>query len=240
MRKLLSFSALGILMLLITAEVSLAADSPSLYVYLPTDIRPIAFQKQLQSHFPGVQVTVFGRIRDFQKNIKKKPPNAVLSPGPVVELQKGMTSAVQGIRAGRKDEKYVLLSIGGEVDAKTVGGKVIGILDLLGRKRMGAFVAKILNSSKAPKLKRVTRIEDLLRVLQFKLAQAILVSERNAKALQKASKLDLQIKPVTGMKVGLPVIAFVKGKESKEIVKAAQKLKGDINVTMGVERWNKL
>ena len=56
------------------------------------------FKKMLNSAIPDVDVTVFGRIKDFQKNIKKQPPDAVLSYRPVIDNETGVSIGLQGTK----------------------------------------------------------------------------------------------------------------------------------------------
>ena len=43
-----------------------AADGPSIFVFLPNDMRARAFEKLLATAMPGVDITVFGRLRIFK------------------------------------------------------------------------------------------------------------------------------------------------------------------------------
>ena len=152
----------GVLVSQIGVESVQAQDKPSLFVYLPTDVRPNVFQKMLNSAMPEVDITVFGRVRDFQKNLKKQPPDAVLSYRPVIDNEKGVSIGLQGTNKGNADESYVLVSVGKTVEPAADKQLVIGVVDLLGRKKMTSFVSALLSAAKAPKLKRVSKPEDLL------------------------------------------------------------------------------
>ena len=219
---------------------ALAADKPSLFVYLPTDVRPNAFQKMLNSAIPTVDVTVFGRIKDFQKNIKKQPPDAVLSYRPVIDNETGVSVGLQGTNKGSQEESYVLISVGQNVEFTEGKQLTIGVVDLLGRKKMPKFVSKLIPDAKSPKVKRVSKPEDLLSLLQFKVADAVLVPAKDVKAFKSKSQLDLQVTPVSGAKVGLPALGFLSETNKKMIQTAVKKLQGKVQDIMRVNSWRAL
>ena len=63
---------------------------------------------------------------------------------------------------------------------------VIGVVDILGRKKMPNFVSEIVNTK--TKVKRVAKPEDLLSLLQFKMVDAILLPKAGYDQLK--SKTD--------------------------------------------------
>jgi len=230
----------GLVISQVTPSAAQAADKPSMFVYLPTDIRPNAFQKMLNSAIPGVNITVFGRVKDFQKNIKKQPPDAILSYRPVIDNEQGISIGLQGTNKGSQDESYVLISVGQNVELKADQQLTIGVVDLLGRKKMPNFVSKLVQATQKPKIKRVSKPEDLLSLLQFKVADAVLVPENDVKAFKAKSKLDLQVTPVSGARVGLPALGFLSDTNKKMIQTAVKKLQGKVQDIMRVNSWRAL
>ena len=219
---------------------ALAADKPSLFVYLPTDVRPNAFQKMLNSAIPSVDITVFGRIKDFQKNIKKQPPDAVLSYRPVIDNESGVSIGLQGTNKGNQDEEYVLISVGKNVEFADGKKLTIGVVDLLGRKKMPKFVSKLIPAANSPKVKRVSKPEDLLSLLQFKVADAVLVPANDVNTFKSKSQLDLQVTPLSGAKVGLPALGFLSDTNKKMIQTAVKQLQGKVQDIMRVNSWRAL
>ena len=227
--------ALGLMVTAVAFTAHAQSDKPTIFVYLPTDIRPNAFQKMLEESAPNVAVTVFGRIRDFQKNLKGTPPDAVLAAHPVIE-DLSLPIGMQGKAGGAVDEQYVLVSVGQEVDLAKAD-LVIGTVDLLGRKKMGGFVNKLIGRADGTKLKRVTKREDLLSLLQFKVADAILLRESSLESFKGKSKLDLKVKRVEGARVGLPAVGFLPDARTKEVKDAVGKFTGELNAIIGVTGW---
>jgi len=215
------------------------APTPRVFVYLPTDIRPRAFQKLLGTNFTGVEVTVFGRVRDFQKNLKKNPPDAVLSYRPVLDTMSAVVTGYQGAVGAAVSESYVLLTVGKKIDI-TNPGTVIGVVDILGRKEMGKFVSTVLGVSNKLKLKRVTKTEDLLPLLQFSAADAILIPKSSVDGFRKKSKLELAVELESPTKVGFPAIGFLPKARKALIEGAVGKLPAQVNAIIGVKRWNRL
>lgn len=213
--------------------------TPRVFVYLPTDVRPRAFQKLLETNLSGIEVTVFGRVRDFQKNLKKDPPDAVLSYRPVLDSVAAIAPGFQGMVGEAASESYILLTVGKEIDVNNPS-TVIGVVDILGRKEMGKFVATVLGVPTKFKIKRVTKTEDLLPLLQFSAADAILIPKSSVDSIRKKSKLELTVKLESPTKVGFPAVGFLPNARKKAIEGAIKKLPAQVNAVIGVKRWNRL
>ena len=78
-------------------------------------------------------VTAFGRFRDFDEAVGARRPDAVLALQPLLASY-NVPVLLQGQRAGQDWEPYVLLAR--EVLEGPVNGKLIGVVDLLGRKEL--------------------------------------------------------------------------------------------------------
>ena len=81
---------------------------------------------------------------------------------------------LQGTLDGSAFEEYLVLSEV-EIQPSELGSLAIGCIDLVGRKKLPAFVASLLALSKEPEVLRVTKVEDLLQLLQFQRVRAILI-----------------------------------------------------------------
>ncbi len=71
------FRFVAMLGCLLASAVSIAESS--LYVFIPTDIRANVLQEQLSSVCPDLKVLVFGRGKDFRKEVAKVQPEAIIS-----------------------------------------------------------------------------------------------------------------------------------------------------------------
>ena len=209
-----------------------ASDEPSVFVFLPNDLRARAFEKLLSSAMPGVNITVFGRLKDFQNNIKKSPPDAVLTLRDVLEEQTGISSVLQGSEGGKTQEPYVLVSV--DSRANIEGDSVIGVVDILGRKKMPAFVNKVVNTK--TKVKRVAKPEDLLSLLQFKMVDAVLIPKASFRSLEAKTELNLVVSDAPGA-VFLPALGFLSTNHEAKLSSAVKKLGGEVSKLIRVSSW---
>ena len=202
---------------------------PRLLVFVPADIPPTALQKQLVNAIPAADITVFGRFRDLEVALGKKP-DAVLTLGPVL-LAKGLRSTIAGKNAGSSTEPYVLLAIGRQVAPDRLAS--VGAVDLMGRQGMKELLSRLLGTM--PRVERVTKYEDLLPLLQFGSAEAVLLPERLLSTFRARSKLDLQASRVRDG-VGLPALAVL-SPEGASLVWSVKTLALSISKQMGVQQW---
>ncbi len=219
---------------LLSPSPGAAQGNPVLYVFLQTSIKPNALQKLLKKHLTNVDITVFGRFRDFEKGIKAGNHDAVLALPPVLEAQK-LKVTLRGMRSSKDSVPYVLMSNGAPIDKNALAGKMFGVVDILGRKRMAKFVGGVLGLGSTPKIKSVTKTEDLLPLLQFKIADALLLPENDADSLKQKSQMSLVITK-TGASIGLPAVAC-NASQGAEICKLIGSLNAGVNRQMGVESW---
>lgn len=203
----------------------------TLHVYLPLDVSPRALEKGLVAGLPGVTITVFGRYKDFERAVERDHPDAVMSLRPVLEARK-LRPALQASAGGKPSETYVTMVVGG---ITTLVGKSIGAVDLMGRKDTTTFFARLL-SLPDPKLTWVTKTEDLLPLLQFQTAEAVLLPKRSVSSLKSKSSLNLTTTGLPTIEVGLPALAFT-GPGGASIGDGIRKLPKELNLMIGVDQW---
>jgi hypothetical protein len=138
-----------------------------LAVFAPEAGRPVQLQTLLQQSVPGVNVTVYGRIADLTSDLAARPPDAILAPRPVLE-QSGVRVDLQGRAHGTDTEAWLRVTVGGRQGGDNA--RVIGLLDLVGRRRLAAFAAKLLDLKDEPLVAGATKPEDLLAMLELDLA----------------------------------------------------------------------
>lgn len=221
----------GLLLMLI--GVADTAHAQTLYVYLHTPLKTRALEDLLKQALPGVDVRAFGRLRDFEKEQSKNPADAVLARTPVLE-KLGLKPSIQGQQGGRAEEPLVALSLE-PVEAKSITQLDLGTLDLLGRRSTSEYFGVLLGASGKMSCKRVTKVEDLLPLLQFKSAQAVLVAKRDAEAIRKKTKLDL-VETKLSVGIGLPAFAFPSG-SGGGLEKALLGLPAAVSAKVGVDAW---
>lgn len=226
-----------IALIVVGVMFSLTLAAESLFVFVPTEVRANVMQEKIGSFCKDINITVFGRAKDFHKQIKKNPPNAILSLAPVIEHSSAFNPAVKGLRSGKDDEEYVLVSVDKPIEIGGIASKKIGVVDLLGRKPMSAFVEKLFKTK--VKLKRVTKVEDLLPLITFGSVDAIFVSDSLFNQLKSKSNLNL-VATNLDIKVGL-VSAAMNGEEVKDKLKqCVTAFDNQLNSTLGVDQWRAL
>jgi hypothetical protein len=226
-QELLALSA-GVAAAVLMAEPA-AAQQGKLLVFLHVAMKQRALQTELESALGGIQVTAVGRIGDFERGLQDGV-DAVLSL-PVLLAAFKLSPKLKGVRGGSTEEAYSLVG----VDAEPVPGKItsVGALDLLGRDGTSAFVKGLLNAS--PRIERVSKVEDLLPLLQMQRADAVLLPSRLFAEIKSASKLALFQKEI-GKTVGLPCVASVKP-SGDAIASAISKMPTSAAKKLGVDSW---
>ncbi|MFT5162950.1 MAG: hypothetical protein ACI9FJ_001531 [Alteromonadaceae bacterium] len=217
--------------------LALPVWADNLFVFVPTDVRAKAMQQDISAICPNVTVTVFGRGKDFRKQVKKKPPDAILSLLPVINRSSPFEPVMRGVQQGVTEEEYVLVSVDEPLDITKLGSRKIGVVDLLGRKPMAEFISGLFQSD--IKIKRVTKQEDLLPLLTFGSVDGIFVSERLYMQIKNKSNLNLVFTRLN-IKVGLVSAALATTAAKENIVGCLKKFSGKLNGILGVDQWRVL
>jgi hypothetical protein len=190
----------------------------------------LSFQKLLAQAMPGIQVVAFGRHRDFETGLAESP-DGVLTLEPILRA-KQLRPTVVGSNPSGSTERYALISVGQPVEPGSVTS--VGAVDILGRQGMKEFVAALLGAS--PKIEPVTKVEDLLPLLQLASVDAVLAPERLVRAFQTKSKLDLRATRVPGA-VGLPALSITTA-AGAVLASGIKRLGPQVSAEMGVTRWD--
>lgn len=211
------------------------ATAGKLYVYYPATVRPQVMQQKLSLACPASEVMVFGRYEDFKAKVDADKPDVILTKTPLVSQFAGYSSASKAVAHGKTDEEFVLLSVDTPVDPASVNATtVIGVIDFLGRAGMSDFVKKFLPVE--PSLKRVTKVEDLLPLLTFKMAKAVIVSKDFVPFFKQTSQLKFVETPLPAVSSGIASIAS-KDASAGAIIKSVQGISQPAAIFPGVDSW---
>jgi hypothetical protein len=205
------------------------ASAPKLLVFLHVAIKQRAFQSMLEAALPGIQVMAVGRVGDLERSLQQGQ-DALLSL-PVVLAARGLTPSVRGHRQGAPDERYALVAVDAAPDPGRL--KAVGTLDLLGRDGTTTFVHGLLGAQ--PKIERVTKVEDLLPLLQMQRVDAVLMPARLVPEIKSTSRLNLVPRELT-TKVGLPAVAKT-GAQAVAVLRGIGKLPAATSRSLGVDEW---
>jgi ABC-type amino acid transport substrate-binding protein len=211
------------------------AAHPTVYVLLQLDAKVAVVEKTLADHLPGLTVKVFATYRDFDSAVTGGNPDAVVVIPPVLEAR-GKKATLQGMRAGKDWEPWVLVSVDKPLDG-SLAGKTIGMVDLLGRDGTQAFIGKVVKD-KDFKVKRVAKVEDLVSLLEFSAAQALLVPSSTLAALAKHTRLSLKTRELPEGHVGLPAVAVLNPAANDAVVKAFNGLDAATKAVLGIDAWS--
>lgn len=207
---------------------------PVVQVFLQLDAKSNVIEKTLREQLPELDVTVFGRLRDFDERLASGHPDALLSIGPVLQ-QHGAPPNLQGYRGGKSVESYVLASVNQALEG-TLEGKTIGVVELLGRDGTQSFVNRLLKTTNL-RVKRVAKIEDLLSMLELSAADGIVVSGSTLATLAERSRLVIKVRELPDAAVGLPAVAVLNGAVRELVVKAFQHLDTATMHLLGIDTW---
>jgi hypothetical protein len=214
---------------LLVAGTAQAAGA-RLLVYLHIAVKQRAFQSLLQAGLPGVTTTTVGRIGDFER-VLQQGQDAVLTLPAVLSAQR-LSPGLQGRRGGSAEEAYSLVGNGAPPDPQRV--ERVGTLDLLGREGTDAFVRRVVGNGRV-RTERVTKVEDLLPLLQLQRVDAVVLPSRLFAELKGTSRLPL-VQRELEVKVALPAAASV-GPAGAQVLTAISKLPRDASQLLGVDEW---
>lgn len=226
-RKVLAAAAAAGLSPMLAPQVSHASGA-TLVVFLHLDMKQRALQEVLGSALDGVTVTAVARYGDLERQIAAGA-SALLALGPVLSSVDAKP-VVTGLASGRDTEPYVLL--GKNVPSNGQVRKV-GAVDLLGRKGTNLFVHEVLKSK--VEVERVTKLEDMLRLLQFEMAEAILLPERIVPAMRSKSEIALQTVRAPN-EVALPALAVLTP-AGAIIAEKLKRIPASVRSQLGVDSW---
>jgi len=227
------FQALTAVGILFFCAFSVHAEN--LYVFFPSPLHAKAMQDKLSQALPGIDVTVFGRQADFRKKVSMDGPDAILTKEPVIEHIGSYAIRLRGERGGSILDSYTFLSVEKGVVLSDTKKLSVGVFDLLGRKDMKNLIGKYFKD--LPHLKRISKMEDMLQLLTFNMADAILITEAHVDYYRKLSNLHFVMTPAPGMKIGILALASGKGKDAAQIIKAFTGMDANTKTLLEVDNW---
>jgi len=222
---------------LLAAPVAAAAAEgrPTLYVFVQTDVRSSVLEKALQAKLPALAVTVFGRFRDFEEALASRAPDAVLALAPLLVARKLEPIVLRGVSNGRDVDTFVLVHTDAALEG-SLANRTIGVVDLFGRKGTQDFAASLVKeSSIRPKL--VTRTDDLLSLLQFSAADAVLVPSDLVQTFKERSRLPLHVRTIPGATVERVAVAVLNPVVNEVVTRQLRALDAPTSLMMGIDGW---
>ena len=211
-----------------------AQRAPTLYVFVQSEVKAAPLERALTAKLGGLAITVFGKHRDLEQALSAAPPDALLAAEAVLTKQR-IAPAIEGLRSDKSWEPYVLLFLE-NVTPDSLDGKTVGVVDMLGRDDMQTLVETVLGSKRI-KIKRVSKLEDLLSLLLFSAADAVLAGASAAQLIQQRSRLPLKAKEIMGSRLGLPAVGILNQHARENVTRAVLSMDSTLNRMLGIERW---
>ncbi len=208
-----------------------------LYVFYPSTIRPVLMQQKMAEACPGIQIRVFGRFTDFETQVSADKPDAILTKYPVIMQIGGYSPALKGSRKGKSEESSVLLSVDEKIDLNSISSVSIGIFDILGRDGMKKMCGSYF--SQEPRLRLVSKIEDMLQLLTLNMAKAILIPENHLAYFKELSNLNFAVTPLPNVSTGIIALAVRDGGIAVLSAKALTGMDGKSMAMLEVDKWEK-
>jgi hypothetical protein len=203
-------------------------------VFLPVDVKSGVIEKALQAHMPGLHVVVFGRFRDFESALASHRPDAILALEPLLMAQH-VPAALRGYAEGHDAERYLLVSARAPL-VGSLSGKTVGVVDFLGRDDTQKFMAAALKTPDV-RTKLVTKQEDLLSLLTFSAADAVLIPAAAVKTFAELSRLVFHVRDVPGLQVGLAAVGILRPESRPAVIRAIESLDAVTNRMLGIDLW---
>ena len=235
MIKFNKFFQIAVVLIATVSMPCISEGAEKLYVFFPSVMSAASVQQELISACPGIEITVFGRFKDFEDGVMSHSPDAILTKPDVIGQIGGYNIKLNGTRKGDTEEPYIFLSVNSPVDVSSLSGKSIGVFDILGRKGMEKFIGKFLNP--VPQLQRVSKIEDLLQLLTYNMVEGILIPEVYTDCYKKISKLNFVVTRLPNMKAGILALGVKQGREAALTVKLLTALNEQSVSLLEVDKW---
>lgn len=213
----------------------LAAEKPKLFVFVPSDQKTRTLEKTLRGSMTQLQVTVFGKSRDFERAVSRDNPAAIMALQPQLAAL-GVSAKIKGVQDGGTSEPYVLVSVDSAVSPSALNGETVGALGILSRGGMKELCSRLLGTG-SQKVKTVTKYEDLLPLLQFKSAKAVILPKRLTKVLTERSQLKLVVSSLPGGKVGVAAVGIKDAGAGGTVTSAIKGMDSKSKKYLGVDSW---
>jgi len=228
-----NFSSVLLVTLLVSLKVTSALAGNTLYIYNPSYVKAHTMQKKISTLCPDMQISVYGKAKDFKKQIQLVAPDAAITLPVVIDQYSDYKLLLKGEKSESFEEAYFLVSVDNPVSKADLAGKKIGVIDLLGRKPMAAFIKPLLGDVS---IKRVAKAEDLLSLLNFKVVDALFISASDLESLKKSTQLNLQTTN-TEIHLGLTIIAHRSSAQKSAISNCVAAFDHTVNDYLRVEKW---
>ena len=205
---------------------------PALLIYWP-DKPYRELQRFLGSDLSGIEVTVTQELNTFKQGLRQHP-DAVMA-DPRVLLHQGLPPQLIATQSSADD--YLIASFHQPIALDTLPSITIGIVNELGRRRTSVLAYRIIGH-RTTTFRQVKKSEDLLSLLQFSIAQAVIVRKTEFDWLQNRTrqKLHTTALPPQEAKLG---VALLETEQSPRVALALESMQEKAKRALGVQFWQR-
>lgn len=212
-------------------------NSGALYVFYPSVMRPSVVQQKIVEACGDLKITVFGRFQDFKEKVEADRPGLIITKPEVLQYINNYRVQLAGFRDGRNEEPCLLLSIDRKVDLDSIPEMTIGAVDFLGKSGMEKYMAGLMN--RQVRLNRVVKIEDLLPMLTFNKARAVLAGEGTLEYIRKTTSLKIAVTEIPSCNTGIIVCAVNADTKARTVQKTAEKIRRKTAGLFQIDEWKR-
>lgn len=231
------FLQIAVVLIALSAAPGVWAKAETLHVFYPSPIRPVVMQQKMLKACPGIRIRVFGRFTDFETQVSADKPDAILTKYPVIQQIGGYAVALKGSRKGEIEESNILVSVEKKVDLSGLSRISIGMFDILGRRGMKKMAGDYFSGK--PRVRLVSKIEDLLQILTLNMVKAILIPENQLAYFKELSAMNFAVTSLPDIRTGIAAVAVRDGGNAGQIIRALTGMDGKAMDMLEVDKWEK-
>lgn len=227
----------AVCLFVISLLTTIVSGNERLYVFYPSTFDCQSMQNKMDSALPGISITVFSRYDDFALKMNAEPPEAIITKPVLIQEQFNDYEVIlNGVRNGKTEGSYVVLSKDTSIANQSINSEsIIGVVDILGRTGMKTFVSRTFSIE--PKLKRVSRIGDLLPFLSLDIASGIMIENVFVDYFRSTSQLQFAEIPLSESNTGIIACAVKKGKNAEKSLSGLKQNKKSICELFYIQQW---
>lgn len=208
-----------------------------IYVFAPTLIKSNVIEKEMAVHIKSHTLRAFGRYSDFKSMVESQRPIAVLAPlATLRELGFLEKVRLQGTVDGSSVQPLVLLSLDKPIVLNEIGAASVGLVSIMDRPALKKYLERQLPAK--PKPNPTTKVEDLLPLLTFQSAMAILVTDTQAKQIRARSQANLVAQALPGAVQECLAVALLDN-SAYSVIQDLEKLPKTVLELLDLEGWKK-
>lgn len=228
---------IALCLMLVVILTNISFGNEKLYVFYPSTSDYMSIQNNIANTLPQVTITVFSRYDDFVSKIQVEPPDGIITkPLLIAEQLHDYEIALRGERSGNTKENYVILSSDKQFKIESITAEsAIGVVDILGRAGMKAFLKEFFPIE--PKLKRVSRVGDLLPFLSLDIAACVMIESAFLDYFKSTSQQEFTVIPLPEGKNDIVAFAVRKGTSAEKTLTGLKRNDKAVCDLFYIQQW---